>query len=493
MMVPFVGGGSEYRSRDVSAQRSVNLYPEFVDVKNPKTGAILIGTPGTETFSDLGDIGICRGMWYTSTSRLFAVYGGNLYEFDNAGAYTNKGNIGLLATPVSMTDNGKYLVFADGVKMRTYNLDTGGTITEITIPFDNPTQIGYVDNRIVAINNDITLDETDPLNTRENNKFYWSDAGFDGPLTWGALSWASAESSADAIESLAVKEGEIWLFGPRSYEAWRTNTNPDLPFSKVGGSDSAVGSGATYGVSNIGDNIFWLGTSTAGQNQVFMSNGYGHQRISNHSIEYELDKMGVTEDAQGFAYQQEGHTFYVLNFITGDKTLVYDITTNEWHERATRDPNLNILHRWDPIYASYAFGKVVVGNSRDSKVLTLNLDKYDEYDSRPIVRIRQSPVYWEDLRELFHREFQIDLDTGHGVQTGQGSDPQGMLQYSDDGGNTWSSERWTGLGKIGQYKTRVRFRRLGRSRERVYRFQISDPIKVVLIGARVIAESGSKP
>jgi hypothetical protein len=59
------------------------------------------------------------------------------------------------------------------------------------------------------------------------------------------------------------------------------------------------------------------------------------------------------------------------------------------------------------------------------------------------------------------------------------------MQYSDDGGHTWSSERWTSLGNIGKYRTRAMWRRLGRSRERVYRVLVSDPVKVVMIGAKL--------
>ena len=52
-----------------------------------------------------------------------------------------------------------------------------------------------------------------------------------------------------------------------------------------------------------------------------------------------------------------------------------------------------------------------------------------------------------------------------------------MLQYSDSGG-AWSDELWRDIGKIGAYKTRVRWHKLGRSRDRVYRIRISDPVFV---------------
>ena len=71
--------------------------------------------------------------------------------------------------------------------------------------------------------------------------------------------------------------------------------------------------------------------------------------------------------------------------------------------------------------------------------------------------------------------------------TGQGSDPQIMLQYSDDGGITWSNELWETLGKLGKYRTRVEWRRLGRSRDRVFKVKVSDPVFVQLNEAYINA------
>lgn len=73
-------------------------------------------------------------------------------------------------------------------------------------------------------------------------------------------------------------------------------------------------------------------------------------------------------------------------------------------------------------------------------------------------------------------------------------DPQAMLRWSDDGGNTWSKERWESFGGLGAYSTRVKWNAMGSSRDRVYRFQISDPVKVVLINShlRVSGENVSQ-
>ena len=67
------------------------------------------------------------------------------------------------------------------------------------------------------------------------------------------------------------------------------------------------------------------------------------------------------------------------------------------------------------------------------------------------------------------------METGRGLQSGQGSDPQVMMQYSDDGGRTWSNERWVSAGAAGKYKTRVRWGRCGSGRDRVWKVRYTEP------------------
>ena len=187
----------------------------------------------------------------------------------------------------------------------------------------------------------------------------------------------------------------------------------------------------------------------------------------------------------GVRQVQRQHTFYNLTIPSSDKTFSYDLTSNMWHERSTRDAQKNINHQWAVTHTAFAYGSVFCGNGEVPVLMELKLDKYDEWDSRPIVKLHQSPVYYSDYKMLYHDLFEVDIETGVGLQNGQGKKPEIMMQYSDDGGHTWSSERWVSLGAIGQYVTRAMWRRLGRSRERVYRVSVSDPVKVVMIGAKL--------
>lgn len=70
-------------------------------------------------------------------------------------------------------------------------------------------------------------------------------------------------------------------------------------------------------------------------------------------------------------------------------------------------------------------------------------------------------------------------------------DPMINLRWSDDSGHTWSNEYSVGAGQAGEYKKRVVWRRLGRSRDRIYEVSVSDPIPWRLIDAYLEASIGT--
>jgi hypothetical protein len=57
------------------------------------------------------------------------------------------------------------------------------------------------------------------------------------------------------------------------------------------------------------------------------------------------------------------------------------------------------------------------------------------------------------------------------------------LDWSDDGGHTWSTRHYVSIGEIGEYTQRAIWRRLGRSRGRIFRIMISGAVKIVIIAA----------
>jgi hypothetical protein len=111
---------------------------------------------------------------------------------------------------------------------------------------------------------------------------------------------------------------------------------------------------------------------------------------------------------------------------------------------------------------------------------------------RAIRRLRQAPHLADEDRHLYHHAFELEFERGVGDPAReQAGDPQWALRWSDDGGMTWSREAARSAGEIGATTARAIWRRLGRSRSRVYQVVITDPVKVALLDAYLDITAGA--
>jgi hypothetical protein len=265
--------------------------------------------------------------------------------------------------------------------------------------------------------------------------------------------------------------------------------------------------------------IYWLGKDARGQGMVFRAAGYMGQRISTHAIEWQLQEYPDLSDAVGYTYQQDGHSFYVLNFPTANTTWVFDVATGAWHERASFEDGQFNRHRGNS--QMFFNSETVIGDYQNGKLYKFDLDVYaDEGQPQKWLRSwRALPTGANNLTRTIQHAMQLDCETGVGLdgqsfETGlllaengdilvtesgdpialdfnvvQGSDPQVMLRWSDDGGHTWSNEHWKSMGKIGRYGFRTIWRRLGATmkiRDRVYEVSGTDPVRIYIMGAELI-------
>jgi hypothetical protein len=288
---------------------------------------------------------------------------------------------------------------------------------------------------------------------------------------------------------LIVDHREAWLFGTDSVEVWYDAGLPDFPLTRIQGAFNEIGCVAAFSIAKLDNGLFWLGTDARGQGIVYRANGYTGQRISTHAIEYAIAQYGDISDAISYTYQQEGHAFYVLTFPSGDATWVYDVSTQAWHERAGWDNGEFVRHRSN-CQCNFG-GNIIVGDYENGNIYQFSLDIYaDNGGIQKWLRSwRALPTGQNNLKRTAHHSLQLNCESGVGLNDGQGSDPQAMLRWSDDGGHTWSNEHWSPMGKIGAYYHRVFWRRLGMTlklRDRVYEVSGTDPVKIAIMGAELI-------
>lgn len=470
----FIGPSYTNRSSMPDGERSVELFPENAESGHGKSGSVasLVGRPGTVNFgvAPLSDSPV-RCLW-AGDNRLFAVSGGTFFEVFQDGTFHNRGAVNVSASPAQILLNGTQAFITSGGQGY---IDNGVAISAV-IPASTGT---FMDGYFIAAQ-------------PNSNKFNISALN-DGS-SWDPLDFGVKQGYPDAISAIYAAFEQLWIFGFDTTEVWYDSGAANFPFQRIPGGLINYGCYAPFSVAIMENAIMWLGgASFTGHGVVYLAQGLVPQRVSNHALEYKIqNEYGNIQDAVGYTYQDSGHHFYVLSFPSADATWVYDLTTGSWHERgfwntATGQYNAALARTH-----AFVWDKHIVGDWRSGQLYTQSLNYYTDAgttptNGNPIRRLRASPHISENM--LWTRYSQLLLDMAVG-DAAVGLNPQMMMRWSDNGGRTWSNEKWASAGPAGQYNTRVIWRRLGRSRDRVFEISTTDATSQIWIGAYVQVDQG---
>lgn len=503
MQTPILGSSYVARSVNAANSRMVNLFPE-VTPDGGKNAAWLSRAPGLTLALQMPQ-GPIRGLW-VAQGNLYVAAGTGLYKVTPAYAITYLGNLSGFG-PVSMSDNGFQLWVACNPDAFVYNFKTG-VFQSMTDPnFSGAVTVAFIDGYFI-------------YNVPNTQQMY-STKLYDG-LTLDPLAFASAEGNPDNIVGLVADHRELWIFGSNSIEVWYDAGQLGFPLLPIQGAFVEIGCLATYSIAKADNGIFWLGTDARGNGIVYRNRGYGALRISTHAVEWQIQQYPNLADVTGYTYQQDGHTFYILNFPEANVSWVYDVATEAWHERAAWVNGKFDRHRGD-CHANFN-GYPLVGDYQNGNIYLFDLRNYTDNGQvqRWLRSWRALPPGTNNLMRTAHHSLQIDCEAGVGLsgnttevdvvlatQTGaqvvtdtgnavliystlavQGADPKISLRWSDDGGHVWSNLHDRSMGPIGETGTRVIWRRLGmtdRLRDRVYEITGSDAVKIAIMGAELSA------
>jgi hypothetical protein len=322
----------------------------------------------------------------------------------------------------------------------------------------------------------------------------WGASGVLSPIS-GNTSFSSKDGSPDNLVALIVDHREVYLMGEASSEVWTDVGAIPFPFQRIPGTNTQHGIAAKFSLARFGDSFCYVSRNNRGQAQIMQMKGYVPTRISNHAVENSITNQYV-DDAIAWTYQLEGHEVYVVSFPTLELTWAFDLASGMWHKWLyTNNDGTYTRHRGN--CCAVFQGLVLVGDYQDGSIYEIDKNNYTD-NGQNTRRLRRAPHLVADFQRQYFDELQIQFQPGVGL-TGittplnnevVGADPQAMLRWSNDGGSTWSKEYWTSIGKIGKYKNRAIWRRLGMARDRVFEVVVSDPINAVIISANLKATAG---
>ena len=458
--IPFATQSYRSASLPVSAQRAVNCYAEQ-EPQDAKTPVAVLGAPGILPFANCG-VGPVRGFNFMN-GVAYVVSGQRLYSLTSAGVVTDIGGSIAGSGVVSMANNGTQVCIVNGLNGFIWS-QAGGFQVITSVNFFPANTATFFDNYFV-------------FDKAASNQFFIS-ASADG-TTFSGTDFAAAEVQSDYVLSIVNQQETLLIFGERTIETWYDAGALNFPFLRTSGATIERGCGALRTPIKEDNSVFFLGNDIV----TYRLSGTSLERISTHAIEDMMQSFPTVSDAYTFSYTFEGHKFINFVFPTANASLVYDVATKLWHERESWDQNNNSYGRWRGNCCLMAFGKVLIGDAYSGQIGYLDQNTFTEYGNT-MRSIMSSPPIHDDRKLLGVPLFELDVESGVGNTTGQGSNPQIMLDWSQDGGRTFMPlQPWQTLGAIGAYTTRARWLGLGSSRQWIFRAMISDPVKQTVIRA----------
>ena len=450
------------RSTAAGMQSIVNMYAEPIEAEG-RTDVVLYGSPGTAAFATVGG-GDVRGQ-LTAADVHYAVVGTRLYSVTSAGATTDLGEIeGELL--VDMSFNGAQLDIVAELKSYSFEVATL-TLSEIgDSDFEQASSVanlaGY---SVFAVKN--------------AGRFRWS--AFNDSTQFDPLDFATAEAEADALVAIRKVGNEIALLGKDTTEFWYITGDSDNLFARTSTAAAQIGCTSRDTAVVVDNGLTWVGRDgKAGGVSVYRAEGYQPKRISTPEVDAYLESATDLSALHAFAYQQNGHLFYVLT-NPQEWTLAWDVATNQWSYRKTgmwamgAEPSGG----WDVQTFALNGTKQIVGAS-DGNLYQLQADTLTEAGDN-IARECTTPQIHKDGKRVFMSRLELDIEAGVGT-SGNGN-PTIMESHSDDGGKTWSEPREAGLGAIGENKWRAVWHALGSFRQRIVKFRVTDAVNVVMLGS----------
>lgn len=448
MNVRFGTASYKNRSLPVSTQQMVNCYLEVAPPAS-KSPVAVVSSYGIPSWCTAGNGPIRGGTVVNGVA--YAVSGPELYMIGSTREALRLGEIGG-SDLVSMAGDGTNIAVAAEGRLYIYN---GSSVSPVSDPdFPGAMWVGFLDGFIPIIEPDsgrIWINETPYV-----------------PTNWNALDFVTAEGAPDDLLWAVISHRELYAFGRETIEVLYNSGDADSPLKRTDSGFIEVGIMSSYAAAKTDNGIYFLGNDGI----FYRLSGYTAERVSDHGVEQAIEDY-IDKSCVAMAFTEGGHKFVAFHFEEG--TWVHDLSTRLWHERKSTGHE-----RWRPQIALQAYNRTLVGDYTSNRIGYLDPGTFEEWGS-PLRSSSTAPSIADENRPIFHGYLELQFETG--VGTLATSEPQVMLDWSDDGGRTWSSEHWRSLGAMGAYKARAIWRSMGRARDRVYRYAITDKVRRTLIQA----------
>ena len=484
----FVGPSYQLADRMATVERSVNwhLVANEAAGEESKFKLAFDPSPGNQAFGELPVPATfnnpCRGL-LENRGVAYGVNGEVVFSIDSAGAYTNIGVVGNDAKPVSMVANGNGQIFIASAGSG-YVIPAGGgagSLVTAGAGFLGASYATFQDGYIIVVT--------------PNSNQYQISGDDDTPLgdarIWSVANVSIQAGQADLLVAVLSSREYLRLFGKRRSQIHYNIGSGGIgqfPFQSYNETFIETGCAAPFSIANLSDSLVWIGEDARGQRACWRDAAFQPSRVSTFAVEQIWQSYARVDNAVAFPYIWNGHLIYRVTFPTATMLQIPVGTFPTWSDSTwVLDPTESAALGRPTAFLSSPATEHAFPLGGDPTFQSATWE-YDVTTSTLLGR----PVWYERTYqtslgyslgrpELFHCYCYGKHLVGSGGGDGnpgaiyqmanvgtRDQDPQLLLRWSNDGGNTFGTEQNIPLGLIGQYSKRVHWDRCGYSRDRVF-------------------------
>lgn len=405
-----------------------------------------------------------RSNLFVNSGFMYCIGGDTLFRVDQFGVATSLGFVG---------GSGRGVIFANATpgdnQIMVLNGAGGGYVYT-----DGLGLVQVTDGDFFATVSGTVINERGVFVRRNTNEFFLSETS--DFQDFNPLSFGSAEQDPDLLVACIQKKSAVWFLNAESTEYWQSIDNATLPLRPVTGASKERGIAAVASLAEAGERFCWF----ADDNTVRMIEGSQMTKISDLNLELRVRGDGtpqfpgfaVTSDAIGFFIDGPVHKIYYLTFPTEGLTWGYDFNTGTTHIRSSEG-----LGAWR-IGAAALFNNKLYGLDRiNGNIYELDQNAKDE-NGAIMRRVLTFPTISHPMDwTLPYVEIEMEV----GQTTDPTATPEMLIEYSKDGGYSYTTHSTISLGDFGEQSKRVPIRHFGRitrHKDFILRLTVTDATRV---------------
>lgn len=466
--IPILGPSSGSAVVQVNPQKTINLYTKL-EGPGAVSPITLRRTPGLTLIDNTETGGAGRSNGVRWNGKDYFVIGGRLVSIDDNDVLTAEGILLTTSGRVSIARGRSYLLIVDGTYGYAWD---GATFTSNIRSSDadfpaNPTHAIYMDGYFL-------------VNDAGTDNFYRSDS--EDPTSWDPLLFEVASASPDDILGLAEYDRDIYACGEDTIQRYFNQGGAGFNFAPYPNTIQ-LGLVAPYSLVSGPNGVTGLMQAESGGLGVYTLSGGQAIPESTADDAEEMQGLSGKSDAIGSLYTLNDITFYVLTFPGADVTKVFQLGRQLSHHQKSYG-----IGRWRVSGLGYSGSRILAVDYNSDNVYVLDKDAYTENGSALICERYTQIVHNRGLPFVCPR-YEVLVQAGVGLISGQGSDPQLQLALSRDGGQTYTVHRSKGIGGIGQYQQQAVWRQLGGDFYKLSTWlRYSEPTEFAILGGNADIE-----